>query len=205
MPAGVRGNNALLFYPCSTKAKSSRSTSSTPPPAPTEQLVPAAEYMIKEAGASKKFYLLGTDYVFPRTANKVLKAFLNSSGVPEANIAEEYTAFHHQDYQTIVAKIKTFVARWQEASSCRPSTATATFRSTRSSPTRASRPKTCPIMAFSVAEDELRAMDVQPARGSSGGAGTTSSPSTPPENKTFVDGLQGLCREAQACPAVRTA
>ena len=72
---------------------------------PNLQLVPAAKYMIDELG-SKKFYLLGTDYVFPRTANKVLKAFLLTKGVPEANIMEEYTPFHHQDYQTIVGKIK---------------------------------------------------------------------------------------------------
>ena len=60
---------------------------------------------------AKKFYLLGTDYVFPRTANKVLKAFLKSKGVPDANIIEDYTPFHHQDYQTIVGKIKKFAAR----------------------------------------------------------------------------------------------
>ncbi|GIW75823.1 MAG: hypothetical protein KatS3mg104_0886 [Phycisphaerae bacterium] len=65
---------------------------------PNQQLVPAAEYAIKELGA-KKFYLLGTDYVFPRTANKVLKAYLLKNGVPESNIMEEYTPFGHKDYQ----------------------------------------------------------------------------------------------------------
>ena len=76
---------------------------------PNQQLVPAAKYMIDELG-SKKFYLLGTDYVFPRTANKVLKAYLLAEGVPAKNIIEEYTPFHHQDYQTIVGKIKKCVA-----------------------------------------------------------------------------------------------
>src|SRR6185436_4160101 len=63
---------------------------------PNQQLIPAAEYMQRtDGGSKKKFYLLGTDYVFPRTANKVLKAYLIKSGVPEKYIAEEYTPFGH--------------------------------------------------------------------------------------------------------------
>ena len=76
---------------------------------PNQQLVPAAEVHGKEMGC-KKFYLLGTDYVFPRTANKVLKAYLKAQGVPDENVMEEYTPFHHQDYQTIVSKVKEFAA-----------------------------------------------------------------------------------------------
>jgi hypothetical protein len=72
---------------------------------PNQQLIPAAEYLMsKEGGGYKKFYLLGTDYVFPRTANKILRAFLLAKGVPADSIAEEYTPFNHQDYQTIVGK-----------------------------------------------------------------------------------------------------
>src|SRR3990172_327660 len=72
---------------------------------PNQQLIPAAEFMMKpEGGSKKKFYLLGTDYVFPRTANKILKAYLLSVGVPESNI-EEYTPFGHADYQTIASEI----------------------------------------------------------------------------------------------------
>ena len=66
--------------------------------------------MSKEGGGYKKFYLLGTDYVFPRTANKILRAFLLAKGIPADNIAEEYTPFNHQDYQTIVGKIKRFAS-----------------------------------------------------------------------------------------------
>jgi len=99
--------------------------------------VPAAEYMMtKEGGSKTKFYLLGTDYVFPRTANKVLKAFLLSKGVPASSIVEEYTPFGHSDYQTIVGKIKAFS---KDGDACVLSTinATATSRSTRNSPTKA--------------------------------------------------------------------
>ena len=76
-----------------------------------QQAVPAVDYLMsKEGGGYKKFYLLGTDYVYPRTTNKILRAMLLAKKVPEVNIMEEYTPFHHQDYQTIVGKIKKFSA-----------------------------------------------------------------------------------------------
>src|SRR2546422_2649807 len=67
--------------------------------------------MSAEGGGKKKFYLLGSDYVYPRTTNKILRLYLTKvKKVPESAIAEEYTPFHHQDYQTIVGKIKSFSA-----------------------------------------------------------------------------------------------
>src|SRR5690606_25533649 len=75
--------------------------------APNQQAIPAVEYLMSEDGGSaERFFLLGTDYVYPRTTNKILRAFLISKGVPEANIEEVYTPFGHSDYQTIVANIK---------------------------------------------------------------------------------------------------
>ena len=64
--------------------------------------------MSKDGGEAKRFVLLGTDYVYPRTTNKILRAFLHSKGVTDADIMEEYTPFGHSDYQTIIAKIKKF-------------------------------------------------------------------------------------------------
>ena len=101
--------NQLLFYPVQYEGEEQSLNVFYTAASPNQQLVPAAEYMMSEL-YSKKFYLLGTDYVFPRTANKVLKAFLKTKGVPDENIIEEYTPFHHQDYQTIVGKIKAFAA-----------------------------------------------------------------------------------------------
>ena len=91
-------NNALLFYPVQYEGEEQSLNVFYTAASPNQQLVPAAEYMANEMGC-KKFYLLGTDYVFPRTANKVLKAYLKSKGVPDENVMEEYTPFHHQDYQ----------------------------------------------------------------------------------------------------------
>src|SRR3954452_15859266 len=99
-------NNSLLFYPVQYEGEEQSLNVFYTAASPNEQLIPAAEYMMSaDGGGYKKFYLLGTDYVFPRTANKVLKAFLKSKGVPDENIMEEYTPFHHQDYQTIIGKV----------------------------------------------------------------------------------------------------
>ncbi len=96
------GNNGLLFYPVQYEGEECSKNVFYTGATPNQQLIPAAEYMMsKEGGSYKKFYLLGTDYVFPRTANKILRAFLLAKGVPAANIEEEYTPFNHQDYQTI--------------------------------------------------------------------------------------------------------
>jgi urea transport system substrate-binding protein len=98
--------NQLLFYPVQYEGEEQSLNVFYTGAAPNQQLIPAAEYMMKNGFT--KFYLLGTDYVFPRTANRVLKAYLIAKGVPESAIEEEYTPFHHQDYQTIVGKLKAF-------------------------------------------------------------------------------------------------
>ncbi len=158
-------NNALLFYPVQYEGEEQSLNVFYTAASPNQQLVPAAEYMMSEDGGGyKKFYLLGTDYVFPRTANKVLKAFLISKGVPEANIMEEYTPFHHQDYQTIVGKIKAFSAGGK---ACVLSTINGDSNVPfyKEYANQGLKSADCPIMAFSVAEDELRAMDVPPLVG----------------------------------------
>ena len=104
-------NNGLLFYPVQYEGEECSKNVFYTGATPNQQLIPAAEYLMsKEGGGYKKFYLLGTDYVFPRTANKILRAFLLAKGIPADSIAEEYTPFNHQDYQTIVGKIKRFAS-----------------------------------------------------------------------------------------------
>ena len=156
-------HNGLLFYPVQYEGEEQSLNVFYTAATPNQQLVPATEYMMDELDA-KKFYLLGTDYVFPRTANKVLKAFLKSKGVPDANVIEEYTPFHHQDYQTIVSKIKKFAA---SGDACVLSTINGDSNVPfyKEFANQGLTSDDCPIMAFSVAEDELRAMDVPPLVG----------------------------------------
>lgn len=158
-------NNALLFYPVQYEGEEQSLNVFYTAASPNQQLIPAAEYLMSEEGGGfKKFYLLGTDYVFPRTANKVLKAFLISKGVPEANIAEEYTPFGHSDYQTIVSKLKSFAAN---GDACVLSTINGDSNVPfyKEFANQGLTSADCPIMAFSVAEDELRAMETAPLVG----------------------------------------
>jgi urea transport system substrate-binding protein len=187
-------NNALLFYPVQYEGEEQSLNVFYTAASPNQQLVPAAEYMMSEEGGGyKKFYLLGTDYVFPRTANKVLKAFLKSKGVPDENIMEEYTPFHHQDYQTIVGKIKAFAAGGK---ACVLSTINGDSNVPfyKEFANQGLTSADCPIMAFSVAEDELRAMDVPPLVGHLAAWNYYQSIDTP-ENKAFVAAFKKFCKD----------
>ena len=186
------GNNGLLFYPVQYEGEEESPNIFYTGASPNQQLIPAAQFMMSEdGGAKKKFYLLGTDYVFPRTANKVLKAFLLKAGVPEANIAEEYTPFHHQDYQTIVGKIKAFAAGGKACvlSTINGDSNVPFYKEFANQGLTAA---DCPVMAFSVAEDELRAMDVPPLVGHLAAWNYFQSIDTP-ENKQFVANFKAYC------------
>src|SRR5450432_2092679 len=103
--------NGLLFYPVQYEGEELSQNVFYTGAAPNQQAIPAVEYLMsKEGGGAKRWVLLGTDYVYPRTTNKILRAFLKSKGVADTDIDEKYTPFGHSDYQTIVADIKKFSA-----------------------------------------------------------------------------------------------
>jgi urea transport system substrate-binding protein len=182
----------MLFYPVQYEGEEQSHNVFYTGASPNEQLIPAAEYMMSKDGGSKaKFYLLGTDYVFPRTANKVLKAFLLSKGVPTSSIAEEYTPFGHSDYQTIVARIKEFA---KDGDACVLSTINGDsnvpfYKEFANQGLTADK---CPIMAFSVAEDELRSMETEKLVGHLAAWNYYQSIDTP-ENKKFVTDFKTFC------------
>ncbi|MEM9790662.1 MAG: urea ABC transporter substrate-binding protein [Planctomycetota bacterium] len=192
----IEEENALLFYPVQYEGEEQSLNVFYTAASPNQQLVPAAQYAIDELGA-EKFYLLGTDYVFPRTANKVLKAFLLKNGVPEENIREVYTPFHHQDYQTIVADIKQFGAAGDAV-------VLSTINGDSNVPfytefaNQGLTSDDCPIIAFSVSEDELRAMDTSKLVGHLAAWNYFMSVDTP-ENEAFVKAFQEYC-EANNLP-----
>ncbi len=103
--------NGLLFYPVQYEGEELSKNVFYTGAAPNQQAIPAVEYLMsKDGGGAKRFVLLGTDYVYPRTTNKILRAFLKSKGVQDKDIDEKYTPFGHADYQTIVSDIKKFSA-----------------------------------------------------------------------------------------------
>jgi urea transport system substrate-binding protein len=182
----------LLFYPVQYEGEEQSPRIFYTGASPNEQLIPAAEYMMgKDGGSKKKFFLLGTDYVFPRTANKVLRAFLLSKGIPESSIVEEYTPFGHSDYQTIVAEIKNFA---KDGDACVLSTINGDsnvpfYKEFANQGLTADK---CPIMAFSVAEDELRSMETEKLVGHLAAWNYYQSIDTP-ENKKFVETFKNYC------------
>jgi urea transport system substrate-binding protein len=182
-------NNGLLFYPVQYEGEECSKNVFYTGATPNQQLIPGAEYLMsKEGGAYKKFYLLGTDYVFPRTANKILRAFLVAKGVPADNIAEEYTPFSHQDYQTIVGKIKRFSSG---GNACVLSTINGDSNVPfyKEFANQGLRSENAPIMAYSVAEDELRGMDTSALVGHLAAWNYFQSVDTP-ANKKFVNAFK---------------
>src|ERR1044072_2900046 len=101
-------NNGLLFYPVQYEGEEQSKNIFYTAEAVNQQAIPAVDYMLAEG--KKKFYLLGSDYVYPRTTNKILKQYFKAKGIPESDMEEIYTPFGHTDYQTIVASIKKFPA-----------------------------------------------------------------------------------------------
>jgi urea transport system substrate-binding protein len=94
--------NGLLFYPVQYEGEESSFNVFYTGAAPNQQAIPAVEYLMsKKGGGAKRWVLLGTDYVYPRTTNKILRYFLHSKGVSDDDIMEKYTPFGHSDYQTI--------------------------------------------------------------------------------------------------------
>src|SRR2546428_915243 len=120
--------------------------------------------MSKEGGGATRFFLLGTDYVYPRTTNKILHAFLKSKGIPESDIMETYTPFGHSDYQTIVAQIKAFGAGGHTAviSTINGDSNVPFYKELGNQGLKAT---DIPVVAFSVGEEELRGIDARPLVG----------------------------------------
>jgi urea transport system substrate-binding protein len=157
--------NGLLFYPVQYEGEELSQNVFYTGAAPNQQAIPAVEYLMsKDGGGAKRFYLLGTDYVYPRTTNKILRAFLHSKGISDKDIEEVYTPFGHSDYQTIVANIKKFAAGGKTAviSTINGDSNVPFYKELANQGIKAT---DIPVVAFSVGEEELRGIDTKPLVG----------------------------------------
>ena len=177
--------NGLLFYPVQYEGEESSFNVFYTGAAPNQQAIPALEYLMSEdGGGAKRFVLLGTDYVYPRTTNKILNYFLKSKGVAKKDIMETYTPFGHSDYQTIVADIKKFAVG-------KPTAVISTINGDSNVPfykelgNQGLKAEDIPVIAFSVGEEELRGIDTKPLVGHLAAWNYFMSMDTP-ENKSFV-------------------
>ena len=157
--------NSLLFYPVQYEGEELSQNVFYTGAAPNQQAIPAVEYLMSEDGGSaKRWFLLGTDYVYPRTTNKILRAFLKAKGVAEKDIEEIYTPFGHSDYQTIVANVKKFAAGGKTAvvSTINGDSNVPFYKELGNQGLKAT---DVPVVAFSVGEEELRGIDTKPLVG----------------------------------------
>lgn len=157
--------NGLLFYPVQYEGEELERNVFYTGAAPNQQAIPAVEYLMSEdGGGARRFVLLGTDYVYPRTTNKILRAFLHSKGIKDSDIDEVYTPFGHSDYQTIVANIKKFAAGGKTAviSTINGDSNVPFYKELGNAGLKAT---DVPVVAFSVGEEELRGVDTKPLVG----------------------------------------
>ena len=157
--------NSLLYYPVQYEGEELSKNVFYTGAAPNQQAIPAVDYLMSKAGGgAKRWVLLDTDYVYPRTTNKILRAYLKSKGVADKDIDEKYTPFGHADYQTIVADIKKFSAGGKTAvvSTINGDSNVPFYKELGNAGLKA---KDVPVVAFSVGEEELRGVDAKPLVG----------------------------------------
>ncbi|MCB1475724.1 MAG: urea ABC transporter substrate-binding protein [Rhodobiaceae bacterium] len=178
--------NGLLYYPLEYEGEESSKNVFYGSSVPDNKAIPAIEYLMSEDGGGiKRFILEGTDYVYPRTSNKIIRAFLKSKGVADEDIMENYTPFGFSDWQTEVTAIKTF------GTAGKPTAVISTINGDANVPfykelaNQGVKAADIPVIAFSVGEEELKGLDTSKLVGHLAAWSYFQSIDTP-ENAAFI-------------------
>ncbi|MGX1421378.1 urea ABC transporter urea binding protein [Bradyrhizobium elkanii] len=153
--------NNILFYPVQYEGEESERNVFYTGAAPNQQAIPAVDYLMKEEKV-KRWVLAGTDYVYPRTTNKILEAYLKSKGVAQDDIMINYTPFGHSDWQTIVADIKKFGSAGKKTAVVSTINGDANVPFYKELGNQGIKATDIPVVAFSVGEEELAGIDTKP-------------------------------------------
>ena len=156
--------NGLLFYPVQYEGEESQRNVFYTGAAPNQQAIPAVDYLMKEEKV-KRWVLAGTDYVYPRTTNKILEAYLKAKGVAAEDIMINYTPFGHSDWQTIVASIKKFGSAGKKTAVVSTINGDANVPFYKELGNQGVKATDIPVVAFSVGEEELAGLDTKPLVG----------------------------------------
>jgi urea transport system substrate-binding protein len=156
--------NGLMFYPVQYEGEESSKNVFYTGAAPNQQAIPAVDYLINEVGA-KRFVLAGTDYVYPRTTNKILVSYLKSKGIAEEDIMVNYTPFGHSDWQTIVSDVKKFGGMGKKTAVISTVNGDANVPFYKELANQGISSEDIPVVAFSVGEEELSGFDTKPLVG----------------------------------------
>jgi urea transport system substrate-binding protein len=156
--------NSLLFYPVQYEGEESSKNVFYTGAAPNQQAIPAVDYLMNDIGA-KRWVLAGTDYVYPRTTNKILEAYLKAKGVADEDIMINYTPFGHADWQSIVADIKKFGSAGKKTAVVSTINGDANVPFYKELGNQGISAEQIPVIAFSVGEEELSGIDAEPLVG----------------------------------------
>ena len=156
--------NGLLFYPVQYEGEESSKNVFYTGAAPNQQAIPAVNYLRDELGVNR-WFLAGTDYVYPRTTNKILEAYLKEIGVDESDIRINYTPFGHNDWQGIVSEIKKFGSMGIKTAVVSTINGDANVPFYKELANQAVSSEDIPVIAFSVGEEELSGIDTAPLVG----------------------------------------
>jgi urea transport system substrate-binding protein len=156
--------DSILFYPVQYEGEESERNVFYTGAAPNQQAIPAVDYLMKEEKV-KRWVLEGTDYVYPRTTNKILEAYLKQKGVKDEDISINYTPFGHADWQTRVAEIKKFGSAGKKTAVVSTINGDANVPFYKELGNQGVKAKDIPVVAFSVGEEELAGIDTKPLVG----------------------------------------
>src|SRR5215813_9344589 len=179
--------DSILFYPVQYEGEESERNVFYTGAAPNQQAIPAVDYLMsKDGGSVKRWVLAGTDYVYPRTTNKILEAYLKAKGVKDEDIMINYTPFGHSDWQTIVADIKKFGSAGKKTAVVSTINGDANVPFYKELGNQGIKATDIPVVAFSVGEEELAGLDTKPLLGHLAAWNYFESIKTP-VNKTFIN------------------
>jgi len=156
--------DSILFYPVQYEGEESERNVFYTGAAPNQQAIPAVDYLMKDEKV-KRWVLEGTDYVYPRTTNKILEAYLKLKGVKDEDISIDYTPFGHADWQTRVAEIKKFGSQGKKTAVVSTINGDANVPFYKELGNQGVKAKDIPVVAFSVGEEELAGIDTKPLIG----------------------------------------
>jgi len=178
--------NGLLFYPVQYEGEESSKNVFYTGAAPNQQAIPATDYFLEELGV-EKFALLGTDYVYPRTTNNILEAYLKDKGIDESDIFVNYTPFGHSDWSKIVADVVALGADGKKVGVISTINGDANIGFYKELAAAGVSADDIPVVAFSVGEEELSGLDTTNLVGHLAAWNYFMSADTP-ENAEFIAG-----------------
>src|ERR1700728_2084485 len=176
--------NGILFYPVQYEGQECSRNVFYTGAAPNQQAIPAVDYLMSEEKV-QRWVLAGTDYVYPRTTNQILEAYLKVKKVAPDDIMINYTPFGHSDWQNIVASIKKFGSAGKKTAVVSTINGDANVPFYKELGNQGIKATDIPVVAFSVGEEELAGIDTKPLLGHLAAWNYFESVDTP-ENSAFI-------------------